>query len=133
MFDDAAPIWLFKERLDAIEDPEQARWAEAGLFLIEVFPALALTTLASSHFGRLLGPRYNPARRKTFRQLDWISVADAVARHAAAEQIVGMEEWAARAKSSAKPRKSDHDMLDSVLCALIGYWWLFKPPANGPA
>jgi predicted RNase H-like nuclease len=129
MFDDAAPIWRFKERLHAVEDPERARGAAAGLFLIEVFPALALPSFEPAHFGRLLGARYNPARRRTFRQADWISVAEALGRKGAAEEIVGMADWAAPAASK-EPRKSDQDMLDAVVCALTGYWWLFKPPLD---
>lgn len=40
-----------------------------------------------------------------------------------------MAEWAAQAGSKA-PRKSDQDMLDTVVCALTCYWWLFKPPLD---
>jgi predicted RNase H-like nuclease len=57
MFDDAAPIWRFKQRLNASEDAEAARSADKGLFLIEVFPALALPSLEAAYFGRLLAPR----------------------------------------------------------------------------
>ena len=45
MFDDDAPIWRFKQRLSACDDAEAARSAEQGLFLIEVFPALAIPSL----------------------------------------------------------------------------------------
>jgi predicted RNase H-like nuclease len=44
IFDNDAPIWSFKESLGATEDPELSRRAERGLFIIEVFPALALPT-----------------------------------------------------------------------------------------
>jgi len=47
MFDDDAPILRFKRRLSASDDAEAARLAEQGLFLVEVFPALALPSLVS--------------------------------------------------------------------------------------
>src|SRR5690606_31040410 len=67
MFDDTAPVWTFKGALNPIENPEGARTATNGLFIAEVFPALALPSLAVEFCGRLLAPRYNPGRRKTFR------------------------------------------------------------------
>lgn len=65
--DDSAPIWRFKEALGAVEDPEGARSATSGLFLVEVFPAMALPTLEAAYFGYKLGPRYNPDRRESSR------------------------------------------------------------------
>lgn len=65
LIDDAAPIWRFKEELGAVEDPEAVRHATTGLYLMEVFPALALAGLNSAFCDRLKGPRYNP-ERKTF-------------------------------------------------------------------
>jgi predicted RNase H-like nuclease len=85
MFDDAAPIWRFKEALGATEDPEGARSATSGLSLIEVFPAMALPTLEAAYFGYKLGPRYNPGRRKTFKLEHWQSVLAAVQRFALLE------------------------------------------------
>ena len=37
-----------------------------GLYVIEVFPAIALASLDTRFFGRLRAPRYNPDRKKTF-------------------------------------------------------------------
>ena len=70
MFSNASPIWRFLTVLGAVEDPEQARLAANGFYLIEVFPALALASLGAGFFGRLGGPRYNPGRKKTFRADD---------------------------------------------------------------
>ena len=42
MFDDGAPIWRFLRDLGATEDPERGRSADVGLYIIVVFPALAL-------------------------------------------------------------------------------------------
>ena len=77
MFCDASPIWKFLEALGATEDPEHARTAINGQYVMEVFPAIALASLAPASFGRLKGLRYNPDRKKTFRQKDWVTVAEA--------------------------------------------------------
>nr|WP_245498122.1 DUF429 domain-containing protein [Hansschlegelia quercus] len=126
IFDDAAPIWRFKEALGATEDPEGARAATSGLFLIEVFPAMALPTLEAAYYGYKLGPRYNPDRRKTFRLEHWQSVLAAVQRFALVEGLAGMAHWAEKAASLDRPRKADQDRLDAVICALVGYQWLVK-------
>jgi predicted RNase H-like nuclease len=127
MFDDAAPVWRFKEQLGAVEDPETSRNATAGLFLMEVFPALALPSFDSAFCGRLLGPRYNPARRKTFTLAGWHGVIEAVRRIAGLEAVTGLAEWADQLAKIAVPRKADQDRLDAVLCALIGLHWLTAP------
>ncbi|UMY20147.1 DUF429 domain-containing protein [Methylobacterium organophilum] len=123
MFDDAAAIWWFKDRLDAIEDPEASRAATEGLFLMEVFPALALPSLEPLFCGRLLGARYNPARRKTFTRAGWQGVIDAVRRRADSEGIERLGEWADALATISEPRKADQDRLDAVLCALIALHW----------
>lgn len=66
MFGVDAPIWRFLKRLGAEEDPERSRTAESGLFIIEVFPALALAAFEARFNGRLKAPKYNPANRKSF-------------------------------------------------------------------
>ena len=127
MFDDAAPIWRFKAALGATEDPEQARSASMGLFLIEVFPAMALPTLELAYFGCKRGPRYNPDRRKTFKLDHWRGVLAAVARFAVSERLTGVADWVETINTGESPRKPDQDKLDAVICALVGYQWLVKP------
>lgn len=127
MFDDAAPLWPFLSQLDAIEDPERARSASSGRYLIEVFPALALASLEVAFFGRLLGPRYNPARRKTFRLSDWQALMAALLRYADANEIEGVSGWIGQLGLIEKPAKADQDKLDAVLCAIIGFHWLAAP------
>lgn len=124
MFDDTAPIWSFLSQLGAEEDPEAARRADRGLYLIEVFPALALPSLIEAHCGRLLGARYNPERRKTFRLDHWASVTNAIAEFGLAHQISGMPGWANSHRGIVAPRKRDQDLLDAVLCAMVGYLWM---------
>ena len=126
MFDDEAPLWRFKQKLDAIEHPEEARRAQAGLYLIEVFPALALPSIAERFHVRLGAPRYNPARRKTFKIGDWLAVLDAVSAYARLLTLEHVAIWCEEQRCSS-PRKSDQDKLDSVICALVGYSWLSLP------
>lgn len=127
MFDDAAPIWRFKAQLAAREDPEGARHAASGLFLIEVFPALALADFSTAFCGPKMGPRYNPARRRTFRPSHWTAVVDAVAAFAAEAGVAGVSAWCAQQCWDERPRKTDQDRLDAVICALVGVHWLVAP------
>jgi hypothetical protein len=68
MFCAASPIWGFLAALGALEDPEKSRTASSGLYLIEVFPALALASLHPSFFGR---PRRRATTRDDERRLPW--------------------------------------------------------------
>lgn len=126
MFCDASPIWAFLESLAAIEDPETSRTARAGLYAIEVFPALALASLDPSLFGRLAAPRYNPARRKTYRPGDWIRVAQVAARNLTELGVAEAAQWCSEAAELPKPTKADQDRLDAMLCLLIAIWWRSK-------
>ncbi|WP_426611835.1 DUF429 domain-containing protein [Bradyrhizobium sp. McL0616] len=123
MFDNDAPIWRFKQRLRANDNAEAARSAEQGLFLIEVFPALALPSLEPAYFGSLAAPRYNPANIGRFRLSDWIGVTTMVHRHATTLGLGSLAIWASDASSISKPRKSDQDKLDATICALVGMLW----------
>jgi predicted RNase H-like nuclease len=125
MFCDAAPIWGFLGALGAVEDPELARIAGTGLYLMEVFPALALASLG--FFGRLEAPRYNPARSKTFRMDDWVRVAAAAATQADALGHPELADWCRDAGGICHPRKADQDRLDAALCVLIALHWRQRP------
>nr|WP_206530333.1 DUF429 domain-containing protein [Nordella sp. HKS 07] len=127
MFCDASPIWRFLDMIGAIQDPEESRTASTGLYLIEVFPALALASLGDCFFGRKGGPRYNPARKKTFRLIDWVRVAEIAAQEASAFGCNSLAAWCRDAGRIADPRKADQDMMDSVLCALIAMHWRLRP------
>lgn len=127
MFDDAAPIWRFKQALEAIEDPELARTASSGIFLIEVFPALALASVESAFCSRLAAPKYNPANRKRFKINDWLSVTEAVRRFGMSNSLRHLDEWCSMAASSVAPKKADQDKVDALLCGLIGLHWLMAP------
>jgi len=126
MFCDASPIWRFLTALGAVEDPEWARSAADGLYLMEVFPALALASLGSGFFGRRGGPRYNPDR-KTFRTSDWVRVAEAAALEASALGCEELAGWCHDIGKAAQPKKAHQDMLDSALCVLIALHWRLRP------
>jgi predicted RNase H-like nuclease len=127
MFCNASPIWRFLTALGTVEDPEQARLAADGLYLIEVFPALALAPLGAGRFGRLGGPRYNPGRKKTFRADDWVRVAEAATHEFRALGCQELAGWCRDARKIGQPRKADQDMMDSALCALIALRWRLRP------
>jgi len=127
MFCDASPIWKFLNALGATENPELARAATEGQYLMEVFPALALASLVPECCGRLKGLRYNPGRKKTFRHADWVTVANAARSEAS---ILGCEElarWCTNVAGNAQPKKTDQDELDAAVCVLIALRWRLRP------
>jgi len=126
MFGDAAPIWRFLANLSAVERPEEARVATAGLYVIEVFPALALASLDVGFFGRLAAPKYNP-QRKSFRIGDWARVADAVARESRTFGCDELTNWSSNAGQIRRPHKADQDMMDAALCMLTSLRWRLRP------
>ena len=127
MFDDDAPIWSFKKRLAAVEDPERARTATEGAFVMEVFPALALAGINADYCVRLGGPRYNPARRKTFKISHWASVVNLIAVFGARLRVHDLQKWCDEQLQLDRPKKADQDKLDAVICALIGLHWIKAP------
>ena len=126
MFDGGAPIWNVLRDLSAVEDPERARTVEIGLYVMEVFPALALTALHGDFCGRMRGPRYNPARRKTFCQKDWDKVVAVVTAEAFEFGCGSFESWCALSGAIGAPQKSDQDKLDAVICLLIAIRWRLR-------
>jgi predicted RNase H-like nuclease len=127
MFCDAAPIWLFLEKLAAVQDPERARVAASGLYLMEVFPALALPTLDAGFMQRLGAPKYNPSAKRKFRLEHWVKVAEAAAQEAQALGYKELAEWCSDAGRIAQPRKPNQDMMDSALCLLVALRWRLRP------
>jgi predicted RNase H-like nuclease len=122
MFGEGAPIWRLLDRLGARQNPPAARGAATGCFVIEVFPALALTAIAPETWERRRAAKYNPANR-LFTIDDWHLVARAVAR--AAEEL-GAADLAGCAMGMAglpKPRKGAQDRLDSLICLVVALQW----------
>ena len=127
MFCENAPVWSFLSRLNANEAPVEARTARGGNFLIEVFPALALPSLADEFSQRLRAPKYNPQNRRKFRLEDWHSVTRTVGATARSLGVTELSDWSDRMHAVAQPRKCDQDRLDAALCALIGLAWRAGP------
>lgn len=127
MFCDASPIWRFLAALEAIQNPELARVANEGLYLMEVFPALALASLGTGFFRRLGGPRYNPDRRKTFCAVDWVRVAKAAAHEADKLGCEELARWCGDVGRITSPLKAHQDMLDLALCVLVALRWRLRP------
>ncbi len=131
MFDDGAPIWPFLRGLQADIDPRRAVRAVEGRYVVEVFPALGNAGLFVEVYRRRRLPKYNPARKKTFRVDDWRELCHWVAALGQKENIRDLTSWAARAGSLPQPRKSQQDDLDAILSALITFrWWSFGSAAS---
>ncbi|WP_306752409.1 DUF429 domain-containing protein [Paracoccus actinidiae] len=126
MFCDASPIWSFLSSLAAREAPEEARTATSGLYVMEVFPALALPSLAPEFFGRLAAPRYNPSRRKTFKHADWQKVAAAATQQFDGFGFAAPAAWCRQVEQLPRPRKADQDRLDAMICLLIALHWRLR-------
>jgi predicted RNase H-like nuclease len=129
MFGDDAPIWTFLDGVGAIQDPEAARVAPGGLFLIEVFPALALLAWNDAFYAKGKGPKYNPANQAKFCNGDWSAVsrtAASVARRFGCEAVALWCDGAARLPC---PEKADQDRLDAIICALVALFWRRGPRA----
>jgi len=129
MFDDDAPIWGFKSRLGATERPEDSKVSAAGLFIIEVYPALALTAIHPGFCDRLCHPKYNPSKRN-FQIAHWSGVIDAIALYADTVELTKVRDWARNLNKKMRPTKAEQDNLDSVLCALVAHHWRAKPRAD---
>ena len=127
MLCDASPIWPFLAALGAVQDPERARAATTGLYLMEVFPALALASLAAGFCGRRAAPKYNPGNRKKFRPGDWGRVAYAAMNESLRLGREEVANWCREAAAIGQPRKADQDKLDSVLCVLTALRWRLYP------
>ena len=127
MFGDHAPIWRFLDQLRMRQNPAAARKEAKGRFLIEVFPALALTVIASETWERRRAAKYNPIN-KLFRLDDWNMIVNSIAR---VFDELEMNETISTAdcmkNSFQRPRKRDQDQLDSLLCLLIAIQWRHAP------
>ena len=123
MFDERAPIWHFKKRLDASDDPEQARDSRKGSHLLEVFPALALPGIHAPFGYRLCAPKYNPRNRKKFRAPDWVAVTTATAAFADDLGLAALSGWCSKMSVQEGPTKGMQDCLDAAISALVGFVW----------
>lgn len=126
MFGSRAPIWNFLDAIDARENPTVARTAANGLFLIEVFPALALPSLIPEIWQRRRAAKYNPASSK-FSLSDWSLVTNGLIEIATTVTLGPVAEALARLNALQAPKKGDQDKLDAIISLIIGYLWRFGP------
>jgi predicted RNase H-like nuclease len=128
MFGPSAPIWRFLNTVNARQNVTAARSALIGCFMIEVFPALALPTMAPEIWRRQKAARYNPANKK-FVLDDWKMVTQAVSKYAMRFGLAPFADRASRLHEMPDPKKADQDKLDSIICVLIG-WAFRKEPSS---
>jgi predicted RNase H-like nuclease len=124
MFGDGAPIWPFLRVLDADIDWRHSVGASSGRFAIEVYPAAALAGLFPSFVERGWLAKYNPANGRKFSLDDWSVLCGSIGELGQQFGILGVQEWCRGAAVIQRPRKSDQDKLDAVICVLIAFqWW----------
>jgi predicted RNase H-like nuclease len=119
MFGDNAPIWRFLSSLSYSQHPERACSSVEGKYLLEVFPALALSSWIPEVMQRGRAAKYNPGRRKTFTLEDWQLVCFCVAARSKADGLTALAHWAEQQSSLTVPKKGDQDRLDASICGLI--------------
>lgn len=129
MFGDGAPIWKFLAKVNAIQNPLEARRAPSGRFVMEVFPALALPAIVPSIWERGCAAKYNPVASK-FDPNDWRIVASGVATFVRGLGADVLAEWVDDQASRDTLRKADQDCLDAAICLAIALGWRFGPPNN---
>lgn len=132
VFGHAAPLWQFLDQLQARENPRECKSATSGLFLIEVFPALALPAIIPRIWQRKRAARYNPANPK-FSQQDWRLVTEGIAECARVAQLPPVANYADELAELPQPKKSDQDKLDSIICLLIAWTWRHGPESSAMA
>lgn len=124
LFGDGAPIWRFLHRLSLADDPERACHADMGAFVMEVFPALAVLAFDDAFAASKRGPRYNPARRRTFREQAWRAVLAATTRQAELLELGATATWCAELDNAGQSTKAEQDQLDAVICLIVAATWL---------
>jgi predicted RNase H-like nuclease len=120
MFGVDAPVWEF---LDEFGGPADLLQSPTKSWVIETYPALALLSLGwalpdPKREFRL--PKYNPARRKTFRVQDWVHVCRTLGHDLWSSGLHDISDWLSDLEASEKPRKTDQDGVDACLCLAIG-------------
>jgi len=128
MFGNDAAIWQFQSRHPFNLDPANVLNDRVGLSLIEVFPALALPSFNSAFFGRYSAPKYNPQIRKKFNITDWQAVCDTAIFLCESMKVSGLDTVLSVLRTAEVPSKKNQDILDAILCALIGINWFCAGP-----
>lgn len=119
MFGREAPVWRFLTRFGGPANPLRSI---PGTHVIETYPVLTMIAQGwilpdSRPDGRL--PKYNPARKKSFRLSDWQYVCQQASHSIGQRRLPKLTEWLDDAISKTVPQKSDQDKLDACLCLLV--------------
>lgn len=119
MFGDSAPLWEFLSEFNGPADPLRAT---APTLVIETYPVLAMIALGwtlpdERPKGRL--PKYNPQRKGTYSQFDWLHVLRKTTsfyrEHSLDAMVQNLQAW----PQDRRPRKQDQDSLDALICLLV--------------
>lgn len=122
MFGDNAPIWRFLDETNLRQNPRAARIDATGKFLIEVFPALSLPSIARETWMRKHAAKYNPAN-PSFKLEDWMIVVEALIRLCNRMDLEALVPVLSNFGSNPAPRKPDQDRLDALICLIIAFIW----------
>lgn len=124
MFDDGAPIWEF---LDHFGGPADILTYSKHTEIFETYPVLTIMArgwiLSDDHkphprpSGRL--PKYNPARRSTFRRDDWDYLCGKLSGFFNERGVTAIANWIESIRLLELPQKADQDRLDACLCLLV--------------
>lgn len=128
-FGPSAGIRRFLGALNASQNLTLSRTAATGRFCMEVFPALALATLAPETWRRRRAAKYNPANRAMYDPNDWRLVCRSMAETAGRFGLADVADYLMTAASLPAPRKADQDRLDAVICLVIAWIWRKEPAA----
>jgi predicted RNase H-like nuclease len=129
MFGDTAAIWRFLQEIDAVQDPFEARSAQEGSYLMEVFPALALPSFVPEIWRRGRSAKYNPAAA-LYRHQDWTLVCEGIASVFDALGIEDAAKFSRASRDLAGPAKADQDRLDALICLAIAVAWRRSQPES---
>jgi predicted RNase H-like nuclease len=128
MFCDDAPVWGFLRSVGGSLDPR----SDADIRVVETYPVLAMLGLGWLHpNGHLF--KYNPERRKTFRDADWQALCGLLGTWYRERQIPSLANWCCEAavsglQGSRVSRKACQDKLDALICLLVGLHWFEGAP-----
>jgi predicted RNase H-like nuclease len=122
LFGQDAPIKRFLQALGYTNNPIELVRRTSGNYVIEVYPVAAMPWLLPEVYNRQFLPKYNPRRK--FSIEDWRMVCRAIAVKGSRLGISGVYEFCSYMANLDRPRKSDQDMVDAVVAALVAYlWW----------
>ena len=120
MFDGGAPIWPFLNRFGG---PADFLSCARQTLVFETYPVLTIIAQGwiINDSRRITGrlPKYNPARRHTFNNSDWVFLCVKLSEAFKGYGLDSISDWIYSIQCLASPRKCDQDRLDACLCLLV--------------